>query len=208
MERHDKYIALMHDFLDDSILDEEEQQELRDHLQKCTACHNHFLELEKSIALIKSIAHVTAPDNFTEKVMGKLPNGKRKAGIQRWFRNHPFLTAASLFIVLMTGSLISTWTGENEFSVSKQPNLVIENNTVIVPEGEVVTGDVVVRNGNLRIEGQVEGNVTVINGEKYLASAGEVTGEIEEINAIFDWLWYKIKSIGKEIISISEDKDK
>ena len=51
---------------------------------------------------------------------------------------------------------------------------------MIIPEGEVVKGDVTVRNGKLIIEGEVDGNVTVINGEKYMASAGKVTGDIEE----------------------------
>ena len=50
-----------------------------------------------------------------------------------------------------------------------------------------------VRNGKLKIEGEVDGNVTVINGEQYMASAGKVTGDIEEINEVFEWIWYHIK---------------
>ena len=59
-----------------------------------------------------------------------------------------------------------------------------------------------VRNGDIRIEGTVEGNVTVVNGDKYLASAGEVTGEIEEINEIFSWLWYQIKNGFNSIMNL------
>jgi anti-sigma factor RsiW len=102
----------------------------------------------------------------------------------------------------MIGSVITGWTEDQEFSVSKNPNLVIENNTVIVPEGKKVLGDIVVKNGNLKIEGQVDGNVTVINGEKYLASAGQVTGDIEEINQLFDWLWYHLKNTTKEAVNL------
>ena len=108
----------------------------------------------------------------------------------------------------MGGSLLSVWSGEQQFSVSKQPNLIVNNNTVIVPEGEVVKGDVVVKNGTLKIEGEVDGNVTIINGEQYRASAGNVTGDIEEINEVFEWIWYHVKSTGKDMLNMfGEEKN-
>jgi anti-sigma factor RsiW len=127
--------------------------------------------------------------------------------MQRWLRNHPLIAAASLFLVLMMGSVLSTWNQEQEFSVSKQENLVVQNNTVIVPEGEVVKGDVIVRNGELKIEGEVQGDVTVINGEKYLASAGHVTGQIEEVNEVFDWIWYHMKKTAFDVIDIFNESE-
>lgn len=196
----------MHDYLDEEISAEHEM-ELKNHLKQCSECQKHFYELEKSIALVKSIAHIAAPDDLTMKVMDRLPKEKKKVGVQRWFRHHPLLTAASLFLVLMMGSVFSTWNKEHDLSVSKQPNLLVQNDTVIVPEGEVVKGDVMVRNGSIRIEGQVEGNVTVINGEKYMASAGNVTGEIKEINAIFEWIWYYMKNTAKEIVNLFEEQE-
>jgi anti-sigma factor RsiW len=196
----------MHEYLDEEISAEHEK-ELRAHLQSCEECQNHFHELKKTIALVQSTSHIQAPDNFTANVMAKLPKEKRKVGVQRWFRQHPLLTAASLFLVLMMGSLISSWDQDHQLSVSKQPNLVVENDKVIVPEGEVVKGDVVVKNGTLEIQGQVEGNVTVINGEQYMASAGKVTGEIEEVNAIFEWIWYHIKKASKDIVSVFDNDE-
>jgi anti-sigma factor RsiW len=206
----EKYIAYMHEYLDEEI-SAEHVKELKEHLSQCADCQKHFHELEKSVALVKSIAHISAPDDFTMRVMNKLPKEKKKVGVQRWFRHHPLLTAASLFLVLMMGSLFSTWNTEKDLSVSKQPNLIVRNDTVIVPEGETVKGDVMVRNGSLKIEGEVDGNVTVINGEiingdKYMASAGQVTGEITEINAIFDWLWYHMKKTAKEVVNFFDDK--
>ena len=140
--------------------------------------------------------------------MAKLPKEKRKVGVRRWFMNHPFLTAASLFLVLMIGSIASTWSQDQQFSVSKQPNLIVQNDTVIIPKGEVVNGDVTVRNGKLIIEGEVNGDVTLINGEKYMASAGKVTGEIEEVNQIFEWVWFHIKETGKDVFYVFNDQDK
>ena len=34
-----------------------------------------------------------------------------------------------------------------------------------------------------------------------MAAAGKVTGDIEEIDQAFEWLWYKIKGVGKSIVS-------
>lgn len=198
MKCPEEYISYMHEYLDGEISAEQEKQ-LKEHLQQCSECQSHFHQLEKTVALVQSTGHLKTHDDFTAKVMAKLPKEKKKVGVQRWFRHHPLLTAASLFLVLMVGSVLSSWNQGQEFSVSKQSNLVVENNTVIVPEGEVVKGDVIVRNGDIRIEGQVDGNVTVVNGEKYVASAGDVTGEIEEINEIFDWIWYQIKNAASEI---------
>lgn len=200
-------IEYMHEYLDDEI-PEEHEKILREHLQSCNDCQEYFRELNKSIALVQSTSHIQAPSDFTSKVMAGLPKEKKKTEIQRWFRSHPLLTAASLFLALMTGSILTTWNEEHQFSVSKQHNLVVENDTVIVPEGEVVKGDVVVRNGKVKIEGEVQGNVTVINGEQYMASAGNVTGEITEVNEVFEWIWYHIKKTFKNAANLFETEQK
>ncbi|MDQ0976682.1 anti-sigma factor RsiW [Neobacillus niacini] len=204
MKCDEKIVELMHEYLDEEI-DPENEMILRDHLKSCKDCETLFNEYKRTIAVVKGTSRMQAPPNFTTKVMASLPKEKKKVGMQRWLRNHPLIAAASLFIVLMTGSLISTWNQDREFSVSKQENLVVENGTVIVPEGEVVKGDVIVRNGELRIEGEVQGDVTVINGEQYLASAGNVTGQIEEVNEVFDWIWYHMKRTAFEVIDIFND---
>ncbi|MGG0737255.1 zf-HC2 domain-containing protein [Niallia taxi] len=194
-------IEYMHQYLDEEIL-EQDKVKLKKHLDECEDCAIHFHELKKTIALVQSTSHIQAPANFTENVLGLLPKEKKQAVFKRWVRNHPIFAAASLFFVLMVSSLLSAWNENHEFSVSKQPNLVVENDTVIVPKGEVVEGDIVVRNGNIKIEGQVNGNVTVINGQKYMASSNQVTGEIEEVNEVFDWLWYYIKSTFEDLTNV------
>jgi cytoskeletal protein CcmA (bactofilin family) len=100
----------------------------------------------------------------------------------------------------MSGTVFSAWETDEDFSVSKQSNLVIHDKTVVVPKGETVKGDITVRNGDIKIEGKVDGNVTVIHGDKYLASAGEVTGNIEELDKIFDWVWYNVKTHAKQAV--------
>lgn len=195
----------MHEYLDDEISTENEK-DLREHIHSCSECEMHFHQLKKTIALVQSTSHIQASADFTANIMAKLPKETRKVGVQRWFMQHPIMTAASLFLALMGGSLALTWNEDQQFSVSKQPNLIVQNDTVIVPEGEVVKGDVTVRNGKLKIEGEVDGDVTVINGEQYMASAGKVTGEIKQINEIFDWLWYHIKETGEDVLYVFDDQ--
>lgn len=105
----------------------------------------------------------------------------------------------------MSATLFSSYGNDQQFSVTKQPNLVVEGQTVLVPAGETVKGDIVVKNGELRIEGEVDGDVTVIHGSKYMASTAIVTGKSKEIDKAFDWLWYKMKKTATDIFSTSND---
>ncbi|MEI5909335.1 zf-HC2 domain-containing protein [Bacillus spongiae] len=203
-------IDYMHEYLDENCSPEQEKQ-LKVHLHQCEDCQQHFHELKKALALVQSTSHVHAPDDFTANVMAKLPKEKKKIGVERWFRKHPFLVAASLFVVLMGSTLFSSWGNNDELVFTKYDGLIVEGQTVVVPEDVVMTEDLYVKNGNVIIEGEVKGDITVINGnvindehEQYMASAGNVTGEIEEIDQAFEWLWYRMKSFGKELLSLFE----
>ncbi len=200
----EEIVQYMHDYLDEDISHEHEMV-LKEHLQKCEDCQSHFHELKKAIALVQSTSHVQVSNDFTQRVMASLPKEKKQVEVKRWFRHHPLLTAASLFIVFMMGSVLTSWNASDEFAFTKQPNLVVQDHTVIVPEGETVKGDVTVKNGDIKIEGEVQGNVTVINGKQYLASAGSVTGEIKEIDEAFEWLWYQVKKGVKYTLNIGNN---
>jgi len=205
----EEVIQLIHGLLDDDISPESEKV-LQEHLDTCKDCKVFFEQIKKTTAIFHCLGSSTiqAPKDFTAKVMASLPNEMKKNSFQRWLAFHPILTAASLFIILMTGSLISTWEKDQKFSVSKQSNLVVNNNLVTVPKGEIVKGDIIVKNGKLRIEGEVQGDVTVINGDQYVASAGKVTGDIEEVNKVFDWLWYHIKKTSNDMLSVFNSGEK
>ncbi|WP_432353367.1 zf-HC2 domain-containing protein [Sporosarcina sp. A2] len=192
----EEVVHYMHEYLDGDSTSEQEQV-LMEHLKTCNECQELFNELTEAVALLELATPIQAPIGFTEGVMDRLPQDvkqKKKTGVNRWLHKHPVLFAASLFLILMSAALFSSYNTNDQFSVTTQPNLVIEGDTVVVPVGEVVKGDLVVKNGDLRIEGQVDGNVTVIRGEKYMASTAVVTGNIEEIDELFDWLWYKMKT--------------
>ncbi|KUP04937.1 anti-sigma W factor [Bacillus coahuilensis p1.1.43] len=198
-------IDYMHDYLDDDITKEHESA-LKEHLHSCSDCKEYFQDLKKAIALVQSTSHVSAPVNFTESVMARLPREKRKVGVERWFKNHPMLVAAAIFFLLMGGSFISSFSNQDQLAFTNHPELRVEGQTVIVPEGVSIDQDIFVKNGNLIIEGQVNGDVRIINGEvsdgeQYLASAGKVTGEVEVIDQAFTWLWVQMKDFFGSLVN-------
>lgn len=199
----DKMVHMMHEYLDEE-LSQEDEKELKAHLKDCEACHTHFHELKRTIAFVQSTSHIAAPSQFTQNVMSKLPKEKKKIGMERWLQRHPLFAAAAVFLVLMGGSLLTNWNSGDEFAFTNSDEVVVDGQTVVVPEGEVVEGDILVRNGDLRVEGQVNGDVTVINGERYMAGAGSITGDIEEVDQAFEWLWYNIKSSFKDLGNLFE----
>lgn len=190
----------MDDYLDGDI-EPSDEAVLKEHLESCIDCRKHYHELNKTIAFVQSASHIQAPADFVQKTMARLPKERQRGGVQRWLRHHPLLTAAALFCLLMSGTLFSNFNNDQQFAFTKQPNLVVEGETVVVPAGEVVTGDITIRNGDLRVEGELNGDVTIVNGQ-YMASSGVITGEIEEIDKAFEWLWYTIKNGVKDAASI------
>lgn len=196
----DYIVQYMNDYLDGD-LEPSKERVLKENLATCEDCRKTYHELTKTVAFIQSASHIEAPEGFVEATMSKLPKQKQRTGAKRWFRQHPFLAAAAIFVIMMSAALFSDFNNDQQFSFTKQPNMVVEGNTVIVPAGEVVIGDIKVRNGDLRVDGEIRGNVTVVNGE-YMASSGVITGEVEEIDQVFDWLWYSIKGVFKDAASI------
>lgn len=201
---------LMHKYLDGELTKEEEGH-LRSHLQSCEACQRHFHELKRTITLINSTEHISASENFTKNVMRNLPKEKKRVGYRRWFKAHPIVTAAAIFFLFMFGGVFSAWNQEGQVTVSKQQGLIIQESTVIVPEGVTVEGDLVVKNGDLEIKGTVDGDVVLING-KYLneelkgdalkASAGGISGDLKQVNQVFEWVWYQMKNIAESVFSL------
>lgn len=205
MNKCPNIVRYIHEYLDGDI-SREHELELKAHLANCEKCQQHMHELNKVTAFIQSASHITAPSGFVEGVNARMPKETSRAGMKRWFHSHPLLTAAALFMILMSASLFSNFNDDQQFSFTKQPNIVVEGERVIVPAGTTIKGDIVVKNGDLQIDGEIDGNVTIINGT-LMASTANITGEIEEINQVFDWLWYKIKAGSKEVASFFDSNE-
>lgn len=203
MDCNREIVGLMHKYLDGELIKQDEVK-LRSHLQECVACQKYFHELTRTVTLLKNSNDVQPPSDFTAKVMAQLPKEKKRLSYRRWLKSHPLITAAAIFFFFMFGSIFSIWDQDGQLSVSKDRNVIIKEDTVIVPKDVTITGDLVVKNGNLKIDGEVNGNVVLINGEHLRASAGSVTGEIEQVNQVFEWIWYHTKKISKSVFNFTD----
>ncbi|WP_062049192.1 anti-sigma factor [Bacillus sp. JCM 19034] len=203
------YEVLIQEYLDGEISSENKER-LKEHLAECEACRKRVHESLKTIAFVQSLSHIAAPANFTHSVMKRLPERKQTSKWKQWTRKHPVIVAAAVFILLMTMSLSTMWNDEKQLVVSGSSQLAInqENGVVIVPEGEIIEGDITIQNGKLQIEGEVRGNVLAINSETYYASAGHVSGEIHEVDQMLEWIWYHTKRFFKEVVAFTNGDTK
>jgi len=197
--------ARMHDYLDGD-LPREDALQLQTHFRSCPACLARFEQLEKTEAMVFTARdHVltvpdydkAASDNLTQRIMDQFPKPsmkKQRSGIFSFIYKYPGLTAAALFLVVMLGSLSSTWGQNSKLIVSGEDlqQIVINGNTVTVPEGVHIKGNLIVENGQADVKGEVEGNVTVIDGSLNLASTGYIAGQSRTIDQALDWFWYKV----------------
>ncbi|CAM4015993.1 zf-HC2 domain-containing protein [Cohnella lubricantis] len=188
-------IAYMHDYLDGE-LPREQTAELQHHLAECAGCRNRLDSLEKTDALLRSAPKPeSAPDYLAYRIMKSLPKSRNAKTWTTWVRRHPALSAAAMFLVIMVSSFVAMWNQSQELTVSGDlDHVVIRGNTVIVPAGQQVAGDLTIENGTAQVEGDVQGNLTIIDGNVTLASTAHIAGKIKTIDRAVDWAWYKVTS--------------
>lgn len=187
-------VASIHEYMDGD-LSREEIGRLQQHLKGCPACSSRLESLEKTNAFLQSLPAEAPPSYLTDRVMKSLPKTRRPAAWTAWVRRHPAVSAAAIFMVVMLSSFVAMWNQDKELQVSGDlDHVIIEGNKVIVPAGQHVKGDLTVVNGVAEIDGDVDGDLTVIDGSYTLASTAHIAGEIKEIDRAVDWIWYKVSS--------------
>ncbi|PZD96864.1 anti-sigma factor [Paenibacillus sambharensis] len=202
----------IHDYLDGE-LPREEAIQLKAHLLACPACRSRFEQLERTEAYVqaafsadtRSLAGSEAYNAaaLTDRIMGTLPAAPQKRSWTRWLRNHPAIAVASVFAMVMLSSFITMWEQHGELVVrgTDLDQVVITGNRVIVPEGARVSGDLTVENGITEVAGEIQGNLTVIDGTLNMASTAKIIGEEKTINQALDWVWYKLKRTVNDLAS-------
>ncbi|WP_199615057.1 zf-HC2 domain-containing protein [Paenibacillus alkalitolerans] len=185
-------LPLMHDYLDGQ-LNATRQLELRYHLRDCPACSSRFRALEKTEALVKVLERPQTPDDLTAKIMANLPPAPVRRSWVSWVRRHPAATAAAAFLIVMISSFLSMWNQGTQLIVKGDDldGVFIEGRNVIVPENSTMKGSLVVENGTVQVDGDVKGNLTVIDGKAVLASTAHISGQVTEVDRALDWIWYK-----------------
>lgn len=187
-------VVFMHDYLDGDLARDDIMQ-LQEHLQQCPSCQARLEALSRTDALIRALPVEAVPPQLGERIMSSLPKSRRPSAWTSWVRRHPAVSAAAIFMVVMLSSFVAMWNQETQLSVTSpdMEHLIIEGNTVIVPEGQKVTGDLTVVNGTVQVLGDLDGNLTVIDGNLIpLASTAHIAGEIKTIDRAVDWFWYKV----------------
>lgn len=195
-------ISLMHLYLDGE-LSKLEKNELQDHLLECHNCRIRFKELEQTEMMLFGIQHSVPPvtDELTCRILNVMPTPKRQRPWVKWIKRHPAATVAAFFLVVILSSILSDWNQNNQFMVrgDNLDQVVIRGNTVIVPAGKEVNGDLTVENGTAQVYGDVAGNLTVIDGSYFQASTAHISGQVESIDQALDWIWYKIFNLFTEV---------
>ncbi|MEK3885322.1 zf-HC2 domain-containing protein [Paenibacillus sp. PL2-23] len=200
-------IVKIHDYLDGE-LPREEILALQSHLKACSSCSARFKELEQADAAAFSAWESVKPSaqldeasstQLKERIMAQLPKSRSK-GRGRFaslLYKYPGLTAAAVFLLVILGSFMATWDQDTQMVVSGEDlqHVVINGDTVIVPEGVQVAGSLTVENGKVEVQGTVDGDVTVIDGSMVLASTGHIAGQSREIDQALDWFWFKVTSV-------------
>ncbi|MBP3966556.1 zf-HC2 domain-containing protein [Paenibacillus lignilyticus] len=192
-------VMLMHDYLDDE-LPHDDLAELKLHIDSCESCCTRLEQLERTEALTHSMmdTRVTiSPQQsaqLTNRIMSSLPVKRRRIGFASWIRNHPAVSVAAVFALVMFSSFLAMWQQDNDLTVrgGDLAQVIIEGDTVTVPEGAHLKGDLTVENGKANVLGDVEGDVTVISGSLYQASTAHISGEVKQIDQALDWFWYKV----------------
>ncbi|WP_028558978.1 zf-HC2 domain-containing protein [Paenibacillus pinihumi] len=203
-------IVMMHDYLDDE-LPREDKIKLKEHMKICPSCQQRFDQLQRTeafthSAMISGLSESRMESSWrseqavsalTSSIMQQMPLvRRRKHGFVDWVRRHPGLTAAAVFLFVMLTSFFAMWDQGTELIVKGAgedlQRIIIDGDTVIVPRGVQIHGDLTIENGTADIQGEVMGNLTVIDGSLKMASTAKIVGENREINQALDWLWYKV----------------
>lgn len=189
-------VSLMHEYLDGDLAGSK-LLHLNHHLSSCHSCKAHLRQLEKTDAFLRSLPKSRVSEGITERIMQALPEERKTRSWARWARRYPGVSVAVVFLVVMFASIATIWNQDDELIVkgANLDQLVIEGDTVTVPEGSVIEGNLVVENGKLDVQGTIQGNLTIVDGEMNLASTAYVGGKVSKVNQWIDWFWYKVSGM-------------
>jgi anti-sigma factor (TIGR02949 family) len=196
--------SLMHDYLDGD-LSRTDAEQLKQHLECCPKCQKQFKELEQTemmlFATIKQHTNVSAPDELVNRIISQIPKQPKQQAWIQWIRRHPALTAAAMFLLVMVFSAVSIWDGDDQLVVkgADLEQVIIQGDTVTVPSNSKIAGNLTIQNGKAEIYGEVQGNLTVIDGSYYQASTAHISGEVKQIDQALDWIWYRITNTFTEV---------
>jgi anti-sigma factor RsiW len=190
----------MHEYMDGDIT-VLEAVELKKHFNSCAGCKAVFGKLENMEALVKTLPRVDAPSDLAERILLNIPQPKKRSVMVKWMKRHPAVAAASIFFLVMMSSFLSLWNQDKDLVVkgANMDQVVIHGDSVYVPAGHTVDGDLMVKRGKIQVDGEVKGNLIVIDGSYNLASTAHISGEVKQVDQALEWLWFEVNQIFTDI---------
>lgn len=209
-----EYVAkkMIHQYFDQELLYEKEI-ELKHHLMKCANCQQYFREIKDVHEMLTSVNDVEVPASLKSNIMDQLPKDHKIKRFTKIIKEHPIITAAAIFFILLFTTTLSQYYDDNHLYLTQHEGVITEGNVVIIPEGEVIVGDFIVKNASVVIKGRINGDLTLINSQiineaddqiplSATYAQSHVDGKIHEINRYAGWLFYKFKSGFNQIKSL------
>ncbi|MDF2936468.1 MAG: anti-sigma factor [Paenibacillaceae bacterium] len=188
-------ITVMHEYFDGEA-DAAAASALKKHLETCPSCRRLFKQMESTEAMLRVPVRSTPPVGLTESIMSSLPQPAKRSRWGQMLKQHPIAVIACAILVIMLAHYTSRVYSDRDMVVQGAlDQLFISGDTLVVPEGVTVYGNLKVKRGKIQIDGNVEGDVTVINGSYNLASTAYISGQVTMIDAAVDRLWYRIKNM-------------
>ncbi len=181
---------MMHHHLDGD-LSEERMAQLQVHLSACVDCRERFEQLHKTLACIQYFPEMEGSSDFCQRVMQHLPKVKPLKRLVSWLKRYPGRSLASVCGVCVIGALVMSWDVEKKLVVKipDEDQIVINGGNVHVPEQAVIHGDMYVANGVIQLDGDVEGDLIVMNGDYSMTPNASVSGEVHQISYSYErWL--------------------
>lgn len=196
---------LIHEYLDGDLQGSTAVR-LNQHLQSCSNCRRQMKQLEQTDVFIRSMPSGKFSEDLKDRVMDAVSITALKRSWLQWIKRHPAVSVATLFILVMLGSYVTLWNQDTDMVVKGKDleDIVIQGDTVIVPAGYTVKGDLFVENGRIEVDGKVEGNLTVVDGNLSLASTAYISGEVTSINRALDWIWYRMSQLFSDFMRTSQ----
>lgn len=170
--------------------------ELKKHLLVCQECSQRYKKMQHTEAMVRSLPQLAATADLTDRIMESLPKKRKHSNsLLQWIKRHPAISVASMFLFIMLSTSLSLWNQDTEMVVKSADldQLVIKGDKVYVPAGHTVNGNLLVKFGKIQVDGEVKGNLVVIDGSYILASTAHISGKIKQIDQGIDWLWFEVK---------------
>lgn len=189
-------LPLIHEYLDGDLMNDQSIR-LKQHMKSCEACTARFRSYEQTEALVRVLDRPETPVDFTASIMAALPPARSNRRWSRWLRSHPAAATAAAFLIIMLSSFMSLWNQGTQLVVrgDNLDGIIVEDGRVIVPSSTTMDGDLIVENGMVQVEGDVRGDLVVIDGSVAMASTAHISGKITKVDQALDWIWFKVSEL-------------